>query len=170
MVEQPAAKEPEVTRKETIHYEEGDKIITEETITKEESIIFGEQIIRTAPQYVSVEPTDASADGLVKRQRIQETVEFDANQDKQVEEETCVLDASLQDDSLSAEPTNTADPDLSSSSQSFEKIDKMSEDVVDQKDEDGVEEENRKEEKREKEEADKKEDSTGSDVDQSLED
>lgn len=181
----PTANEPEVTHKETITYDGDDKIITEETITKEESIIFGDQVIRTAPEYVKV---NVEPDSSEPRQQIKETVEFDPGEN-QVEEETCLLEASSKDNSrcASTEPTKQSDSSENVNSESFEKIDHdeiakednnkevnkegnkgddKGDDKEDNKEDNKEDKENNKLEEKKK----KKEDSSGSDVDESLED
>lgn len=117
--ELPVAKEPEVIRKETVTWDGNDKIVTEETVTKEEQIIFGNQVIRTAPEYVKVESD--SNDG---KQVIKDTIEIDTGS-KEVEEETCLLEAPSADNSRSVTPIDAKESDFSEpiNSESYEKVD-----------------------------------------------
>lgn len=122
--ELPVAKEPETTRKETITWDGNDKIVTEEIVTKEEQIIFGDQIIRTAPEYVKVTSDEPNEEAENAKHVIKDTIEIDTGE-KEVEEETCMLDAPLPDESRSVTPEVVKESDVSEpiNSESFEKID-----------------------------------------------
>jgi hypothetical protein len=120
--ELPVASGPETTRKETITWDGNDKIVTEETVTTEEQIIFGEQTIRTAPEYAKVAPEES--DSANEKHVIKDTVELDSGE-TEVEEETCLLEVPSPNQTRSVTPETVKESDVSETinSESYEKID-----------------------------------------------